>query len=78
MGEPNVISNTCPDCNGSGYQGTELCGTCMGTGAVPVRGIALYLKTKFEAETAKWNALEAWCTSVNQKLVYLKDKIDAL
>ena len=70
LGDPQTCTD--PLCEGTGYyEDGSICLTCLGGGSVPLKGTPLYLKTKFDA-------LESWCTGVNQKLLYLKEKIDAL
>lgn len=39
-----AISNTCVACNGSGLIGDSICGTCIGSGVVPTKGMPKYLK----------------------------------
>ena len=82
---PMPEPSTCSTCGGGGYLGSDICDSCIGTGSLPLRGLHLYLKTvlddmsdKVDAITVDLTALEAWCTTVNQKLAYLKEKIDAL
>lgn len=39
-----AISNTCAVCSGSGLIGDSICGTCIGSGVVPAKGMPKYVK----------------------------------
>jgi len=85
-------SNLCPNCGGDGLDGAEFCLPCNGTGFVSTQGISLYRKNNQEQVVAiktktdnlpddtekDFAELKVWCTTVNQKLAYLKEKIDTL
>ena len=86
------VSNLCPNCGGDGLDGTEFCLPCNGTGYVSSQGESLYRKDIKERVTSiktktdnlpddteeDFAELKAWCITVNQKLAYLKEKIDTL
>ncbi len=79
MAEPVVGANsTCPACGGDGETESGFCYLCLGTGHRISIGMNVFLKQFRDEQMAKWEALEDWCVTVNQKLTYLKNKIDAL
>jgi DnaJ-class molecular chaperone len=42
-------SNTCTTCNGSGQIGDTICSACMGSGAIPLRGMSKWFKETLSA-----------------------------
>jgi len=73
-----IIKEYCPKCKGTGIDVPynvegAIEKPCENCGATGVRE-----KAHSDDLGDKFDALQAWCTTVNQKLLYLKEKIDAL
>lgn len=65
---PMPEASTCSACGGSGYLGSDLCDSCLGTGSLPLRGLPLYLKTVFNDMSDRLDDVMDKCNDIFEKV----------
>ena len=68
--------NKCTVCNGTCYNGEEICYNCAGTGVYPVKGFIGYMKQRYSSlEGALADILDK-CNDIKEKVDEIMDKLN--